>query len=147
MQQAKKIEGTGSVWNTNSYHWEEKSVNKWAEDTLKKVLSTFTYKWNDAVMTIKEIKTFKGESSVSIRKGKKIVSYDYNILLAWQVDMYEKESVIASTKGSYELPELSNEEADNWEVRVSMGEDTSSIQKMLEQLIRSFAPKELKQKI
>lgn len=32
IQAVKKIEGTGSVWNTNSYHWEEKSVNKWAED-------------------------------------------------------------------------------------------------------------------
>lgn len=30
-----KIEGKGSVWNNNSYHWEEKSVNKWSEDTLK----------------------------------------------------------------------------------------------------------------
>jgi activator of HSP90 ATPase len=39
----KKVEGTGSVWNTNSYHWEEKSVNKWAEETLKSVLSNFTY--------------------------------------------------------------------------------------------------------
>ena len=31
----------------------------------------------------KEIKEFKGEASVSIRKGKKIVAYDYAITLAW----------------------------------------------------------------
>ena len=29
---AAKIEGTGSVWNSNSYHWEEKNVTKWAAD-------------------------------------------------------------------------------------------------------------------
>ena len=54
-------------------------MNKWAEEKLKSVLSGFTFKWNDAVLKIKEIKNFKGESSVSIRKGKKIVAYDYAI--------------------------------------------------------------------
>lgn len=77
------------MWNTNSYHWEEKSVNKWAEERLKQVLSSFSYKMNDATMTITEIKTFKGESSVSIRKGKKIVAYDYSLVLAWKVEMTE----------------------------------------------------------
>jgi activator of HSP90 ATPase len=75
--------GTGSVWNTNSYHWEEKSVNKWAEEKLRAVLSGFKYKWQDAEMSISEIKDFKGESSVSIRKGKKLVAYDYRFTLAW----------------------------------------------------------------
>ena len=68
-----QIEGTGSVWNVNSYHWEEKSVAKWSEETLKKTLSSFTNCYNDAELKIVEIATLKGESSVSIRKGKKIV--------------------------------------------------------------------------
>ena len=37
-------QGTGSVWNNNSYHWEEKSVAKWAEETLKRTLSLFYFK-------------------------------------------------------------------------------------------------------
>ena len=37
------IQGTGSVWNSNSYHWEEKDVNKWAEAKLKEVLANFSY--------------------------------------------------------------------------------------------------------
>lgn len=88
------------------------------------MLSGFKYKWEDAVMIITEIKTFKGDSSVSVRKGKKIVAYDYQITLAWQIDMMDKDgkTVIATTKGSYEMPEVSNEE-DVWEVRVSLGED------------------------
>lgn len=126
VQQVKTIEGTGSVWNTGSYHWEEKSVNKWAEEKLRTVLSGFKYKWNDAEMIITDIKEFKGESSVSIRKGKKIVAYDYQLTLAWQIDMRDKDTIIATTKGLYELPEMSNEE-DEWEVRVTMGEDKSSI--------------------
>lgn len=61
-------EGTGSVWNNNSYHWEQKSVDKWSEDTLKKVLSLFYFKHENATFRITEVKDLKGESSVSIRK-------------------------------------------------------------------------------
>ena len=129
----KKIEGTGSVWNQGSYHWEEKAVNKWAEDTLKSVLTGYTYKWNEATLKITDLKEFKGESGVSIRKGKKIVSYDYQIFINWQIDMVDPEGKeYAKTKGSYEFPELSNEEADDWEIRVQMGHDVDGIQKMLE---------------
>ena len=47
-----KIAGTGSVWNTNSYHWEEKSVATWSNDTLRKILSAFTHTMNDATLSI-----------------------------------------------------------------------------------------------
>jgi len=108
------------VWNTNSYHWEEKSVNKWAEEQMRTLISNFKHTWNDAHFKVNEIKSFKGESSVSIRKGKKIVAYDYAISLSWQVDMTDKDGKsIANCTGTYELPEVSNEESmDNWEIRV-----------------------------
>jgi activator of HSP90 ATPase len=143
----KKIEGTGSVWNTNSYHWEEKAVGKWAEDKMRSILSGFTYKFNDATLTIKEIKTFKGEASVSVRKGKKIIAYDYDIKLLWRVEMKDSEGkVIANTEGHYELPEVSNEE-DEWEVRVSVQKDTEGYYEVLKQMIRTLAPKDLKDQI
>jgi activator of HSP90 ATPase len=65
------------------------------------VLSGFTYKWNDAKLIITELKDFKGESSVSIRKGKKIVSYDYSVKLQWQIDMFDNDgtTIFATTKG------------------------------------------------
>lgn len=42
--------------------------------------------------------------------------------------MYDNDgkSIFATTSGSYELPEVSNEE-DEWEVRVSLGEDKQNI--------------------
>lgn len=40
---------------------------------------------NDAVMTITEITKLEGESGVSIRKGKKIISFDYVVSLKWKV--------------------------------------------------------------
>ena len=73
VQVNKPIEGTGSVWNVNSYHWEEKPVGKWSEETLKRILSSFSHSMNDAELKIVEITTLKGEASVSIRKAKKII--------------------------------------------------------------------------
>lgn len=88
--------GTGSVWNTNSYHWEEKSIGKWADDALKQVLSQFTYKFNDAILRVIEIKEFKGEASMSVRKGKKIVQYDYNVLMKWEVTLSDKDGALVA---------------------------------------------------
>ena len=88
--------GTGSVWNTNSYHCEEKSIGKWADDALKQVLSQFTYKFNDAILRVIEIKEFKGEASMSVRKGKKIVQYDYNVLMKWEVTLSDKDGALVA---------------------------------------------------
>ena len=50
--------------------------------------------------------------------------------------------------GKYELPEISNDdEWDEWEVRTEFGEDENNLRSMLEQMVRSFAPKALKQAI
>jgi len=65
---AQVIEASGSVWNNNSYHWEQKSVEKWSEETLKAVLGVFYFKYENATLKITEVKELKGESSVSIRK-------------------------------------------------------------------------------
>jgi len=75
----KPIAGTGSVWNTGSYHWEEKSVGVWANDTLRATISSFKHTMNDATLSISEIVKLDGEASMCIRKGKKIISFDYNM--------------------------------------------------------------------
>ena len=143
------IAGTGSVWNTNSYHWEEKSVNTWAGDTLRKVLSAFTHKMNDSTLSITEITTLNGESSVSIRKGKKLISFDYQLVLKWKVVLADADgNQVSSVEGKYELPEVSNDdEWAEWEVRVEYGEDKDNLRSMLDQMIRTIAPKALKQAV
>lgn len=98
------------------------------------MLSGFKHSWNDAHLFVKEIKELKGESSVSIRKGNKIVAYDYAITLIWQVDMNDKDGKsIASCSGTYDLPEVSNEEkADDWEVRVQYQTDEQNLKACLD---------------
>lgn len=124
---ANKVEGSGSVWNDGSYHWEQKSVDKWSEDTLKKILSLFYYKQDRATYKIKEVKDFKGESSLSIRKGKKIVTYEYAVKLVWTCDLADeqKTKVIGSVEGEIAFPEISNDEEDwDYDVTILKGEET-----------------------
>ena len=148
----KKVEviaGQGSVCNTNSYHWEEKSIGKWADDTLKQTISQFTYKFNDATLSVIEVKEFKGEASMSVRKGKKIVQFDYNVNIKWKVSFADKDGKeIANCQGTYELPEICSEESyESWECRVVYLEDKDQLRAMLDQMIRNLAPKELKKTI
>jgi len=85
---------------------------------------------------------------VSIRKGKKLVSYDYSLELVWTVEMRDKDgkTIFATAEGKYELPEISNEE-DQWELRTSVTKDSESIMKVLDQMVRTLAPKALKDAI
>lgn len=118
----------------------------WANDTLRALLSAFTHKMNDATLSILEITTLNGESSVSIRKGKKIVSFDYNIVLKWKCVLADADGTeVSKVEGKYEMPEVSNDDDwEDWECRVEYGEDPNHLRDCLDQLIRSFAPKALK---
>ena len=124
-------------------------MSAWASDTLRSVLSSFSHSMNDATLSISEIDSMEGESSVSIRKGKKIVSYDYNIKLKWQCVLKDNDGVqVSKVEGKYELPEVScDEDVNDWEVRVEYGEDPDNLRQCLDQLVRSFAPKALRMKI
>ena len=122
-------------------------MGKWAEERLRGIVSAFTYKFNDADLSIKEVKTFKGEASISVRKGKKIIAYDFEVMLRWRVEMKDKDGeCIANCEGYYELPEISNEEAE-WECRVQLQKDTEGYYEVLKQMIRQLAPDALKKQI
>ena len=97
-------------------------------------VSQFTYQFNDAFMTIIEIKEFKGEASMSVRKGKKIVQFDYNVLMKWKVSYKDKDGTeIANCIGTFEWPEISSEESwDSWECRVVYLEDKQQLRGMLD---------------
>ena len=89
-----------------------------------------------------------GEASVSIRKGKKIVSYDYNAKLQWELSAKDGDgNEVANLKGTYELPEVSNDVADDgeeWEVRSTVKEDKGQNKARFDAHIRKDAPKALR---
>jgi len=119
----------------------------WSNDTLRATLSAFKHTMHDSTLSIIEITTLTGEASVSIRKGKKIISFDYQIVLKWQCVLADSDgNQVSRVEGKYELPEVSNDdEWEEWECRVEYGEDPDNLRQCLDQLIRTFAPKALKQ--
>ena len=60
--------GVGSIWNKNSWHWEEKNYTQFAKKWLTENLSQVKIEKNDISIRIYEMKEIKGEASVSIRK-------------------------------------------------------------------------------
>jgi hypothetical protein len=57
---------------------------------------------------VKDIKELKGDACSSVRKGKKLVSFDYKITLDWQCDMMESAKPVATCYGTFEFPEISD---------------------------------------
>ena len=113
------------------------------------MLSLFYFKMEKATLRITEVKDLKGESSVSIRKGKKIVTYEYKIKLVWECDMGDETNskVVGSIGGEYDLPEVSNDildDGDEWEIdcRVTKGDET--LKQTLNQLVKKLAPDALR---
>ena len=146
------VEGSGSVWNNNSYHWEQKSVENWSQDTLKATLGLFYFKYENATLKITEVKEVKGDSSVSIRKGKKITTYDYNIKLVWKLDMGDDANtkVIGTLEGEYEFPEMSNDiidDGEEWEINARVTKGDPSLVQTMNQVIKKFAPDALRKTI
>jgi activator of HSP90 ATPase len=145
IQKTNTVTGSGSVWNNNSYHWEQKSVDKWSEETLKKVMSNFKFQKEDASYSITDIMEFKGESSVNIRKNKKIVTYDYQVKLAWKVEVGADQ-----ISGEVFWPEISNDivdDGDEWEARVSTTVGSEKVNSFISQIIKELAPSALRKAI
>lgn len=102
-------EGQGSVWNTNNYFWEEKDYNKWGIDRLKELFSCIKTPVGTGILSIEDFESFKGECGISIRKGKKIVSYDYEIKLKWKIPLKDAADTIKSTlEGEFEFADVNN---------------------------------------
>lgn len=143
------------MWNTGSYFWEEKTVGKWADERLKEILGAFRHPFpgeNYGALKVTEVSDFKGESSVSIRKGKKIVNYDYNFKLKWELVLKnDSEGTNVNTvTGTYELPEVSNDiddDGDEWEIRTSIVEDANNVKAKVDSIIRKDATNALRKEI
>ena len=94
---------------------------------MKEILGGFRYNFAGGELKVTAVDKLNGEASISIRKGKKIVSYDYNAMLKWECSFVDGEGIeVASMKGTYELPEVSSDIDDDgevWEVRPSIKEE------------------------
>lgn len=117
----------GSVWNANSWHWEEKPETNWAIDTLTKMIEELSasepYSGSQDPIPVRfsSVKA-TGEASSSVRKGKKICVLDCNV--SGRFSVVVKEGVFssgseASLSGSFSLSEINMMDTHDYGRRVS----------------------------
>lgn len=74
-------------------------------------------------LEISEVEELKGTCGVSIRKGKKICSFDYSIKLKWKLGLVDGTgSEVAKVEGVFHFPEVSNlvyDDGDKFEINIS----------------------------
>lgn len=73
--------GVGSLWNKNSWHWEEKNYTEWAKKRITELVLQIVHQHKDPAVSVKlyELKSIEGEASVTIRKQKQIFLYDFEM--------------------------------------------------------------------
>lgn len=146
-EEAKKRQApqaTGSVWNYNSYFWEEKSVN-WANGRLKELLEEIKVEIPSGEAKVTQVE-LQGDSSISIRKGKKIVTYSYEAWLDWEGKLMSSSGEIASCTGKVHLPDICPLSEPDYEVEYSLTSEGPG-QDRIKQLVQVHATPVIKQQI
>lgn len=111
----------GSVWNSNSWHWEEKNYNKWGESYIRSKILSFRIEKDGTVIYPDQIE-LKGNTSVSIRKGKQISSFEYEIKFEW---LTKKETNKRESRGTVEIMDFCNcsLEDNDYEIKIERDMD------------------------
>lgn len=108
------MEGSGSIWNANSWHWEEKNYNSWAKEVLSTRITSLTLQEAGLTLTVDSPLTrIEGEAAINIRKGKQIVLFNFEIEAKWLLKSSETEVA----KGTFKLPEFDQSDLDDFDLQ------------------------------
>ena len=137
-----------SLWNKNSWHWEEKNANIWAIEYIKNKFNNLKFNLNNINYYIHEVK-LTGEAFVNLRKSKKYYGYELNGKLKFKGDNNNNEVIY---EGSIELPEIAADmDSLELKVNISKGDDEVKselkkiakveIQKIIDEFVAEFKEK------
>lgn len=112
----------GSVWN-RAGTWEEKSLNKWASDRIKELLTSVgSVEFSGGKAEITEVSNCVGDAFLVTVRNKKRVGYNYELTLKvtgeWNI-REEKKMV----KGHIDIPEFSFGELDDLQMQMRISEE------------------------
>lgn len=111
----------GSAWN-RAGTWEEKNLNKWANDRIKELLgSVDSQEFSGGKAEIAEVKRCSGDAFLVTVRNKKRVGYTFELTVEvkgeWTVGTEKKK-----VKGDLDIPEFSFGELDELQVDVKLSE-------------------------
>lgn len=80
-QQLEVSQGCGSIWNKNSWHWEERNytevAKKWLTENLIKI--SVDSSEHQVFVRLYEVKLIEGNASITIRKQKQIFLFEFKL--------------------------------------------------------------------
>ena len=106
------MEGSGSLWNKNSWHWEEKNYTKWGKEWIESKLLDHEIpvpNVEGGEITINKIEEIKGDASISIRKQKQIHVFTWEITLKYMATGVEN----VNSEGTIHIHEFGNDDIDD----------------------------------
>ncbi|KAK6590451.1 Hch1p like mystery [Cryptosporidium xiaoi] len=118
----------GSVWNTGSWHWEEKPETNWVKKALTEKLENYSITMeiqddseiSNFPITFRNIKV-EGEASSSIRKGKKICVLDCTVDGEFNISILSEKygEKIPGLPGKFSLSEINAMDTHDYLKKVS----------------------------
>ena len=100
-------QATGSIWNQNNWHWESKNYTKPFSDLLTKKVTGHTFNRDEFKFTFTKLDKLTGEATISVRKGKQILCYQFECDIEWRVESKTQED-----KGSFHVTDINEAELD-----------------------------------
>lgn len=107
-------QGCGSIWNKNSWHWEERNytevAKKWLQENLVKI--EVDSKDNQVLVRLYEVKSIEGNASITIRKQKQIFLFEFKLEIYF--DSKDQTGVETEKRmGRLIIEEFNQDDADN----------------------------------
>ncbi len=106
--------GVGSIWNKNSWHWEERNYTELAKKWLSENLSKIEVENVDLQVRVRlyEVKSLEGTATITIRKQKQIFLFEFKMELYFDsVDMTGQEK--DKRMGRLIVEEFNQDDADD----------------------------------
>lgn len=76
--------GTGSIWNVNNWHWENKNYTEVAKTLVTAKFDDFKFERDGIRFAVVKVTKVTGEAQINIRKGKQIIIYELEVEADWR---------------------------------------------------------------
>ena len=112
---------------------------------LKELLLAFDCDIPGGTFKIVDIEGIKGEASNSIRKGKKLFFWDFDIKGKWEGELVDGDgNMLATADGDFHIPEIDQDtdfdDDSECEVRITAADDADSADLRLKEFARKAVP-------
>lgn len=124
--------------NVNNWHWTERDATIWSKEKLKTLFLSLHEETDEGSWKMDEVKTMEGEATLSNRKGKIIIFYEWDIKLTYKGKVTGSD---LDHSGTITIPNLSDENfADDVDVEIR-GKGDSKNSETLKKIVRKNAIK------